>query len=97
VAGKIEDDMLREDNDLRTRVINAAAEGRAISKALASLLRKAQAAGCVNPALFFEAESAAVFVLDRDHPGYKAERAHDRQQAIVVRACIRTPFDTGAW
>lgn len=56
--------------------------------------------GCGNPKLFFESESAAVFVLDGDHEHYvNARHANnsERQQAIVVEAPISTPFDTGAW
>jgi hypothetical protein len=73
--------------------------GRSIGRALKALLDEARRAGCKNPKLFFEAESSAVFVLDGDHPGYvdSRARADRRQEAIVVRAEIPTPFDTGAW
>jgi hypothetical protein len=78
----------------------ATAEGRTISRALASLLTKARAMGCENPVLFFEAESGAVFVMDHDHPGeFNSGTATgaERKEAIVLRCPISTPFDTGAW
>lgn len=79
----------------------AKAEGRAISKALASLLAKAKAMGCERPSLFFEAESMAVFVFDDDHPAMTDKRVDassaGRQEAIVIRCPISTAFDTGAW
>lgn len=75
--------------------------GKRIARALQDLLDEARAAGCENPSLFFEAESAAVFVFDRNHPEYEArdrkQSAMERQSAVVLEAPIRTPFDTGAW
>lgn len=73
--------------------------GHRIGKALQALLDQAHALGCKNPKLFFEAESEAVFVLDGDHPNYRDSNAgaQARQEAIVVRAAIPTPFDVGAW
>jgi hypothetical protein len=76
--------------------------GRSVARALRALLDEARRNGCANPKLFFESESAAVFVLDGDHPGYvnadkRGVGAGGRQEAIVVRAAISTPFDVGAW
>lgn len=79
--------------------VEMASQGRRISRALRELLDEARRLGCKNPKLFFEAESAAVFVLDGDHEHYANDRANasERQQAIVVEAPISTLFDTGAW
>lgn len=80
--------------------IEATRQGKAITKALRELLDVARENGCANPKLFFEAESGAVFVMDGDHPHERDAAAAgvlERQQAIVVEARIRVPFDTGAW
>lgn len=74
-------------------------EGKKIGKALKALLDEARAAGCVNPSLWFESESGAVFVLDRDHQAYDGKQRHFESlaPACVLRAPITTTFDTGAW
>lgn len=72
--------------------------GQRIARALRDLLDEARASGCKDPALFFEAESSAVFVLDRNHPAYNATKgAMPMQQSAILRAEIQCPFDTGAW
>ena len=97
VAPTLDDGSVAQGNDAP----EAKAEGRAISKALASLVTKAKAMGCKNPSLFFEAESRAVFVFDDDHPAMTDKSidacSAERQEAIVLRCSISTTFDTGAW
>lgn len=73
--------------------------GADITKALRALCVEARRRGCKNPKLFFESESAAVFVMDGDDPREHGEfkNTGTAQEAIVLRAPIGEPFDTGAW
>ena len=53
-------------------------------------------------ALFFEPESRAVFVMDRDHPGYVNAcevGGGKRQGAVLARipVVVSCPFDAGGW
>lgn len=79
-------------------MINIDAEGRAIAKALKSMIAKAKAAGIKNPYIFFEAEAMSVYVMDRDHPNDSREGANmgERQEAVVAQVTIGS-FGTGAW
>jgi hypothetical protein len=81
----------------------AARNGKKICKLLAEVVAACRADGLGNPKLFFEPESAAIFVMNGDHPGYvdsdKCGMA-GRQEAIVERIPIYAPgcpFDAGAW
>lgn len=74
-------------------------EGRAITKALRSLLDKAKAAGIGNASLYFEPESGAVFVFDRNDPAYSigGSGVGSAQPAVRARCAVDAPFDAGAW
>ena len=66
--------------------------GRIVSDALNSILAKVKAAGVSDPALFFEPESHAIFVMDRSHNGYiNSDRcsASERQAAIVAAVVVQ--------
>lgn len=68
--------------------------------ARAERIRSAE--GLRNPNLYFEPESAAIFVMDGDHPHDIDANASmgERQEAIVARmpvADIGCPFGAGAW
>lgn len=76
--------------------------GRRISRLLAEVVAACRAQGLSNPRLFFEPESAAIFVLDGDHPHYVNSSAMlgERQEAIVARIPVKdmgASFDAGAW
>ena len=76
--------------------------GRKIAKLLREVVEACRAEGLRNPNLYFEPESAAIFVMDGDHPHDIDANASmgERQEAIVARmpvADIGCPFGAGAW
>jgi tRNA A-37 threonylcarbamoyl transferase component Bud32 len=79
--------------------IDIRAEVRAIDKAMARMLAKAQAAGVKKPSLYFEAEGS-IYIMDDDHDGQihaDGLSSGDRQKAVVADGKLSTPHDVGAW
>lgn len=78
-------------------LFNIDAEGRAIDRALKSVLAKARAAGIARPSLYFESEGD-LHVFDEDHPESPVNGPRgDHQEAVVASTHIPTPHDVGAW
>lgn len=77
--------------------------GKKIAALLHEVVDACRAEGLREPRLFFEPESAAVFVMDGDHEhevNCEKATAGQRQQAIVARIPVGSsgcPFDAGAW
>ena len=75
--------------------------GKKIEALLREVVDACRAEGIGNPKLFFEPESAAIFVMDGDHPEYIRDGGMGaRQTAIVARIPILRAgcsFDAGAW
>lgn len=73
-------------------------EGRAITKAIRSMLAKAKEAGVAKPFVYFESEGR-VYVMDSNHPSYAkdAHAAGSHQGASVGSVFIGATFDCGAW
>lgn len=76
--------------------------GRRISKLIAEVVEACRAEGTDRMNLFFEPESAAIFVMDSDHPrdGDAGATPATRQEAIVGRIPVVVsgiPFSAGAW
>ena len=78
-------------------MIDIDAEGRAIKKALASMLAKAKKAGIKRPGIYFESEGC-VHVMDCD----ALDRMGDRvvfggSKVAIVGKTFVGGFDVGAW
>lgn len=76
--------------------------GKKIARLLREVVEACRADGLRNPNLFFEPESAAIFVMDGDHPSEDNGSAGmgERQEAIVARIPVLRvgcPFSAGAW
>lgn len=80
---------------MNDETFNIDAEGRAIDKALRSILAKAKAAGVKDPELFFESEGGLHLIEGDGYDG--TEDAAGRQRFIRATAYIRTRHDVGAW
>ena len=76
-----------------TEAPSASDIGAELTVVLRRAVGRARALGCRNPKLFFESESAALFVMDGDDPRSNASR----QEAVVLRVPVSEPFDVGAW
>lgn len=74
---------------------NIDAEGRAINKALRSILAKAKAAGVAEPLIFFESEGSVHVIEDRGYDGEASSGA--RQEFVRASAYLPTKHDVGAW
>lgn len=80
----------------------AVRNGKKIANLLREVVEACRTDGLKNPNLFFEPESAAIFVMDGDHTHDSDDRAcaRDRQEAIVARVSVLgvgCPFSAGAW
>ncbi len=82
-------DAYRADVDIK-------AEGRAIAKAIRSILAKGKAAGYGNVNVYIECEGH-VHLMNGDHPGDQDKGCAIRQDASIASALIDAQFDVGAW
>lgn len=77
--------------------------GKKIAALLREVVKVCRDEGLKNPKLFFEPESATIFVMDGDHSHWIDEDRAGmgaRQEAIVARIPMTSPgcaFDAGAW
>lgn len=88
-----------------TRKIERLADrnGARIAALLREVVKACREEGLRSPKLFFEPESAAIFVMDGDHPGeVHSDTASlgGRQEAVVARipvGALGCPFSAGGW
>lgn len=78
-------------------MINIDAEGRAIKKALVSMLAKARKTGVKQPTIYFESEGW-VYVMDRGvSEGHSDDASSATRQQAVIASVFVGGFDVGAW